>query len=99
MSKKQFLYNSFLQLQTEDEVRRYLRDLLTTQEIEEFAERLAVANLLNQKLTYVEISKRTSMSSTTIARISKWLKNGRNGYKLVLSRMHHHTSTTRLAEV
>lgn len=99
MSKKRFLYNSFLQLQTEDEVRRYLRDLMTPQEIEELAERLAVANMLNQKMTYVEISNKTSMSSTTIARISKWLKNGRNGYKLVLGRLHHHTSTTRLTAV
>lgn len=99
MSKKQFLYNSFLQLQTEDEVRRYLRDLLTPQEIDEFAERLAVADMLNQKMTYVQISNKTSMSSTTIARISKWLNSGRNGYKLVLSRMHHHPSTTRLEAV
>ena len=99
MSKNQFFYNSFLQLQTEDEVRRYLRDLLTPQEIDEFTERLAVADMLNQQMTYIEISKKTSMSSTTIARISKWLKNGRNGYKLVLDRLHHHTSTPRLKAV
>lgn len=99
MSKKQLFYNSFLQLQTEDEVRRYLRDLLTSQEIDEFAERLAVADMLNQQMTYVAISNKTSMSSTTIARISKWLKNGRNGYKLVLSRLHHHTTSTRLKAV
>lgn len=99
MTKKQFFYNSFLQLQTEDEVRRYLRDLLTAQEIEEFCERLAVANMLNQQLTYVEIAKRTSMSSTTIARISKWLKGGRNGYRLVLDRLHHHAPVIRLEAV
>lgn len=93
MTKKQFFYQSFLQLETEDEVKRYLRDLLTPQEINEFAERLVVADLLNQKRTYVQISGQTSVSSTTIARINKWLKNGRDGYKLVLGRLHHHQSS------
>lgn len=92
MNRKKFFYQSFLQLETEDEVRRYLRDLLTTQEINEFAERLAAADMLNQKFTYVQITEKTSMSSTTIARINKWLKNGRAGYKLVLARLHHHHS-------
>lgn len=92
MKKKQLFYQSFLQLETENEVKRYLRDLLSTSEINEFTERLYVASLLNEKMTYVDIAKKTSMSSTTIARISKWLKSGRNGYKLVLSRLHHHQS-------
>jgi TrpR-related protein YerC/YecD len=89
MKKTKFLYQSFLQLKTEDEVKRYLRDLLTEQEISEFADRLNVAKLLSQKTTYAIISKQTSMSSTTIARINKWLKRGCNGYKLVLTRLHH----------
>lgn len=93
MTKKKLFYQSFLQLETEDEVKRYLRDLLTPQEINEFAERLAVADMLNQKTTYVQISRQTSMSSTTIARVNKWLKNGRDGYKLVLTRLHHHQSS------
>ena len=92
MSNKKLFYKSFLQLKTEDEVRRYLRDLLTIQEINEFSERLAVADMLNSRVTYAKITKQTSMSSTTIARINKWLKNGRDGYKLVLGRLHHHQS-------
>jgi TrpR-related protein YerC/YecD len=93
MNKKTMFYNSFLQLKTEKEVRQYLRDLLTIPEINEFADRLAVADMLNNKVTYTEIVKTTTMSSTTIARISKWLKNGRNGYKLILNRLHHHVSS------
>lgn len=88
MKNKQLFYQSFLQLDTEDEVKRYLRDLLTQQEIDEFSERLAVANMLNNNMTYVEIERRTAMSSATIARVSKWLKHGRSGYKLVLHRLH-----------
>ncbi len=97
MKKKKLFYQSFLQLKTESEVKRYLRDLLTQSEIDEFAERLTVANMLNTNLTYEKIIEQTSMSSTTIARINKWLKNGRRGYKLVLSRLHHQSVlTTRL---
>ena len=92
MNKKKLFYQSFLQLKTEDEVKRYLRDLLTPQEINEFTERLTVANMLNSRVTYAQITKQTSVSSTTIARINKWLKNGRDGYKLVLGRLHHHQS-------
>lgn len=90
MSKKELFYQSFLQLKTEEEVKRYLRDLLTIQEINEFADRLEVAGLLYDKQTYVTIEKKTGMSSATIARINKWLKNGRSGYKLILGRIHHH---------
>lgn len=92
MKKKQFLYQSFLQLQTEGEAKRYLRDLLTPAEINEFAERLFVAKMLSEKMTYVDIAKKSNASSRTIARVSKWLKNGRNGYTLVLARLHHHQS-------
>ena len=88
-------YNSFLQIITEDEVRRYLRDLLTIQEIDELSERLFVADMLRDGQTYEAIATRTSMSTATIARVSKWLKNGRRGYSLVLGRLHH-TPTTHL---
>ena len=34
-----------------------------------------------------EIEKETGMSSTTIARVNKWLVNGKGGYKLMLKRL------------
>ena len=93
MNKQEFFFQSFLLLETPSEVESYLRDLLTVQEIAEFTERLAVADMLNSGMTYVEIGTKTSMSSTTIARISKWLKGSNNGYRLVLSRLHHLSSS------
>lgn len=65
----------------------FLRDLLTEEEIKEFANRFEVAKLLAEKKPYLEIVKSTGMSSTTIARIQKWLTNGMGGYKLVLKRI------------
>lgn len=80
------LFKALLLLKTEDEVRRFLRDLLTEQEIKEFANRWAVARMLDKKVDYESITKQTGMSSTTIARINKWKEKGMGGYKLMLKR-------------
>ncbi len=84
---KRELYNALLSLKNEDECKRFLRDLLTETEIEEFANRWKVAQMLSKKVDYETIAKQTGMSSTTIARISKWLNNGMGGYKLMLKRL------------
>jgi TrpR-related protein YerC/YecD len=81
------LNKAILSLKNEDECKRFLRDLLTEAEIKEFANRWKVARMLNEKISYEEIEKETGMSSTTIARINKWLTNGKNGYKLMLKRI------------
>ncbi|MBF8249407.1 MAG: hypothetical protein HW400_8 [Candidatus Levybacteria bacterium] len=81
------LYKAILLLKNEDECRRFFRDLLTEAEIKEFANRWKVARMLNQKIPYEEIEKATGMSSTTIARVQKWLTKGKGGYKLMLKRL------------
>ncbi len=93
MSKRSYLYQSFLTLKTEEEVKDYLRDLLTNIEIDEIADRLQIAKMLNEKRKYSLIEAQTEASSRTIARVSKWLKDDGRGYKLVLKRLHHHQST------
>ena len=97
------LYRALLSLKNEPECKKFLCDLLTEAEIKEFTNRWKVAQMLNKKKDYKTIEKETGMSSTTIARINKWLKNGMGGYRLMLKRLglnqdksHHHT-TTRLA--
>lgn len=84
------LFKAVLDLNTVDEARRFFRDLLTEEEIKEFANRWKVARMLAQKVSYTTIEKKTGMSTTTIARISKWLNDGMNGYKLIISRQNHH---------
>jgi TrpR-related protein YerC/YecD len=81
------LFKAILALKTEDECKKFLRDLLTEAEIKEFANRWKVAQMLDKKIPYEDIAKETGMSSTTIARISKWLTNGMGGYKLMLKRI------------
>ncbi len=99
MKDTKSLYKAILSLKNEKEADKFLRDLLTEAEISEFANRWKAARMLDEKVQYEIIVRETGMSSTTIARISKWLNNGMGGYKLMLKRMrtnqnrnHHHTS-------
>ena len=88
MEESHMLVKALLLLRDEDEVRRFLEDLLTEQEITEFSKRWKAARMLSQKLSYVQIENETGLSSTTIARVSKWLQSGKGGYRLVLNRLH-----------
>ncbi len=81
------LYRAILSLKNEEECKKFLRDLLTEAEIKEFTNRWKVARMLDQKIQYGKIAKETGMSSTTIARVQKWLTNGMGGYKLVLKKL------------
>lgn len=93
MNKKiENLYKAILALKNIDEAKKFFRDLLTEQEIEEFSKRWQVANMLSEKISYSTIEKKTGLSSTTIARISKWLNKGKGGYKLAIKRYHHNSS-------
>lgn len=81
------LYEVILSLKTEDECKRFLRDLLTEPEIREFSNRWQVVKMLDQKVPYEKITLKTGMSSTTIARIQKWLNGKIGGYRLMLHKM------------
>jgi TrpR-related protein YerC/YecD len=72
------------------EAKKFLRDLLTESELIEFGNRWKVARMLSEKIPYTKIEKETGLSSTTVARVSDWLNNGKNGYKLVLNRLNNH---------
>ena len=73
------------QMNDENEVYAFLRDLLSEWEIREFANRLQVAGMLEAGCSYKKIEDETKMSSTTIARISKFLKGENHGYSHALS--------------
>jgi TrpR-related protein YerC/YecD len=73
-------------LRDEGEALRFLRDLCTVTELREFAARWEVARLLDEGLSYHEISERTGASSATISRVNQWLRYGRDGYRLLLDR-------------
>ncbi|OGG56286.1 hypothetical protein A3D71_01865 [Candidatus Kaiserbacteria bacterium RIFCSPHIGHO2_02_FULL_55_20] len=83
------LVRALLFLRTPDEARRFLRDLLTPDEIDEFSKRFRTAEMLSKKVPYSVIEKKTGLSSTTVARVAHWLHHGKGGYGLVLKRLGH----------
>ncbi|OGY88060.1 MAG: hypothetical protein A2233_04620 [Candidatus Kerfeldbacteria bacterium RIFOXYA2_FULL_38_24] len=88
---KRFI-QAILALKTADEARHFLRDLMTAKEIEEFGKRLKAAEMLMEKAPYLVIEKETGLSSTTVARVAKWLNGKEGGYKIIIERLHHHSS-------
>ena len=87
------LLQALLVPKNENEAWRFLRDLLTEEEIREFSRRWEVAQMLADKVPYTQIERQTGMSSTTIARVSKSLKGEFGGYKFALAQLHHHAKT------
>ncbi len=81
------LYAVICRLESVDECKKFFRDLLTETEIKECAERWKVARMLSQGVPYTTIEKETGMSSRTIARVHKWLKQGKGGYTMMLKRL------------
>ncbi|MDO8561755.1 MAG: YerC/YecD family TrpR-related protein [bacterium] len=87
------LVQALLALENPREARGFLRDLLTEKEIEEFGKRLQTAELLAENVPYSVIGEKTGLSSTTIARVSKWLKGKEGGYRSVIDKLHLHAGS------
>lgn len=89
------LVEAVLTLANADDARRFLRDLMTENEIAEFAKRLQAAEMLSKEIPYSVIEEKTGLSSTTVARVSKWLNGPEGGYRSVINKLHHSTSLAR----
>lgn len=85
----QELITAFMNAKNGQEIARFLRDLLTPAEIDEFARRFQIAKLLWTSLkSYVEIAKEVGTSTTTVTRVATWLyRESYQGYSVVLKRM------------
>lgn len=85
------LVRAILALESEAQARSFLRDLLTEAEISEFAKRFKAARMLAARTPYTRIVEATGLSSTTVARVSKWLNGPGGGYRSVIGRVHAHS--------
>ena len=81
------LYDAIVSIEERKECEEFLRDLLTETELNEVATRWLVARLLNKGTTYIEIENITGLSSTTVARVHKWLKKSKGGYVAMLDKI------------
>ena len=83
-SQTKNLYKVLAAIDDQEKVAKFLRDLLTIEEITEMGKRLEVAKLLSKKITFREITKKTGVSTTTTARINYWFNHGTGGYDFAL---------------
>lgn len=81
------LLRAVLAVNDEDEAYALLVDLCTIREIHDMAQRLEVAKLLSAGEHYNRIQELTGASATTIARVSKALNFGQDGYRIVIERL------------
>ena len=87
------LYDALLSLKSREEVEAYLADLCTPSELRAFAERWAVARMLDAgDKSYREIAVEAGASPTTVVRVARSLKDmPYQGYRLVLDRLKEET--------
>lgn len=82
------LASAIVSIQSGREAGAFLADLCTPAEVHTLAERWHVAQLLDEgALTYREIHEATGVSTTTIVRVARFLRQESNaGYRAVLDR-------------
>jgi TrpR-related protein YerC/YecD len=80
------LFEVLLKLRTVDECYAFFEDLCTVRELKDLSQRLEVAFLLHEGLSYQEVTKRTGVSATTISRVNRCLEYGSGGYRLAIER-------------
>ena len=83
----EMLYRAIVSLETVEECRRFFDDICTVVEVRDMAQRLQVAQMLEQKIIYADIVKLTGASTATISRINRCREYGSGGYRMVLERL------------
>ncbi|MDI6711877.1 MAG: YerC/YecD family TrpR-related protein [Anaerosomatales bacterium] len=81
------LLEAFAGLDDPDGVFAFLLDVCTIREIQDMAQRLAVARMLAGGIHYPEIQRATGASPTTISRVSRCVHYGAGGYRRVIERL------------
>lgn len=81
------LFEAVLLLKDEEDCYRFFEDICTVGELKDMAQRLEVAKMLDQDLTYTDIAQQTGASTATISRVKRCLFFGANGYRLILQRL------------
>ena len=81
------LFEAVLKLNTIEECYAFFIDICTVSELQALAQRLQVAKMLQDQVTYNDIVKKTGASTATISRVKKCLEYGAGGYEFVLEEL------------
>lgn len=79
--------DAILSLRSREECYRFFQDVCTVNELASLSQRFAVAKMLTQKKTYLDIAQKTGASTATISRVNRALVYGSDGYSMVLERI------------
>ena len=82
-----YLIKAILTLESEEECKAFLEDVMTTKEILDMSQRIHVASLLKDQVVYSKISSLTGASAATISRVNRCINYGSGGYEKVLEKM------------
>ena len=83
----QMLFKAMLSLESEEECAAFLEDLMTRKEMEDVAQRLAVAKMLSEQAVYSRIVEKTGASTATISRVNRAYNYGTGAYAKILKRI------------
>ena len=78
------LFDTSQKLRTREDCAAFLADLCTEKEVENMAERLAAARMLLEGKTYLQVIEAVDISSATLSRVSRCVRNG-TGYTRMLA--------------
>ena len=81
------LFDVIRRLETREDCEKFFEDICTIKEVQDMAQRLDAAILLEQGVNYQTISEQVGISTATISRVSKCLNYGSGGYREALARM------------
>lgn len=81
------LFAAIAELKTAKECSDFFEDLCTIKEIQDMAQRLETAILLNEHENYQSISTKVGVSSATISRVNRCLNYGTGGYRSVVDKI------------
>ena len=81
------LFDAVRRLDTREDCEKFFEDICTIKEVQDMAQRLDAAILLEQGVNYQTISEQVGISTATISRVSKCLNYGSGGYREALARM------------
>jgi len=83
----QELCRAFSKIQTVEEAEKFLRDILTPQELESIAERLQIVKLLAKGMPHRKVAAKLGVSISKTTRGSRVLQFGTSGFSLILKRI------------
>lgn len=77
------------ELKSAEECKAFLEDLCTIRELQDMAQRLETAILLDEGCSYLKIAEQVGISTATISRVNRALVYGADGYRLAIDRLNN----------